>query len=128
MSSTANKITKFSLKKIKESLETERKIIEQELEKFAKKDEKIKDNWKTKFPSFNGSSGGHSLEDEAEEVQEYVDKLPIEYSLEIRLRDINLALEKIKTGKYGRCEKCKKPIAKERLKVYPEARTCTKCK
>jgi len=38
-----------------------------------------------------------------------------------------LALEKIKKAKYGKCEKCKKKITEERLKIYPEARTCNKC-
>jgi RNA polymerase-binding transcription factor DksA len=116
------------LKKIKDKLETERKTIEEELQRFAKKDGKLKDDWDTKFPKFDGGAGGQMLEDEAEEVEEYVTKLPIEYSLETRLKDINLALEKIKEGEYGKCEKCGKDIHKERLEVCPEARTCTKCK
>lgn len=68
------------------------------------------------------------MEDEAGEVEEYVTKLPIEYSLETRLRDIDSALKKIKSGEYGKCEKCGKAILKERLEVCPEARTCTSCK
>ena len=119
---------KSSLKKIKEKLETERKTIEEELRRFAKEDKKLKGDWDTEFPKFDGGAGGQMLEDEAGEVEEYVTKLPIEYSLETRLRDINLALEKIKTGGYGKCEKCGKSIPKERLEVCPEARTCTKCK
>jgi len=70
--------------------------------------------------------------------------LPIEYTLELRLKDVNLALEKInlstklevntersqsiKKDKYGICEKCGRKISKERLKIFPEARTCSKCK
>ena len=122
------KRTKFSLKKIKDKLEREKKVIEQELQRFAKRDEKLKDNWTTEFPKFNGGAGSQMLEDEAEEVEEYVAKLPIEYSLELRLRDINLALEKIKNRQYGKCEKCGKSINKERLKIVPEARFCLKCK
>ncbi len=119
---------KFSYDKIKDRLETEGKAIEKELQRFAVKDEKLKGDWDTKFPKFNGGSGGQLLEDEAEEVEEYVTKLPIEHSLETRLKDINLALEKIKKGNYGKCEKCGENIPKERLEVCPEARTCTKCK
>lgn len=119
---------KSSLKKIKERLEAERKTIEEELRRFAKEDKKLKGDWDTEFPKFDSGAGGQMLEDEAGEVEEYVTKLPIEYSLEIRLRDINLALEKMKTGGYGKCEKCGKSIPKERLKVCPEARTCTKCR
>lgn len=119
---------KFYLKKFKEKLEAEKTVIEEELQRFAEKDEKLKGDWDTKFPKFNGGAGGQMLEDGAEEVEEYVTRLPIEYSLETRLKDINLALEKIKEGKYGKCEKCGNRIPKERLEVAPEARTCTKCK
>lgn len=111
------------LKKIKEQLEAERKTIEEQLQRFAKKDEKLKGDWDSKFPKFDGG-----LEERADEVEEYSTRLSIEYSLENRLKDINLALEKIKRGQYGKCEKCGKEISKERLMVCPEARTCNKCK
>jgi DnaK suppressor protein len=119
---------KIFVKKFKEKLEAEKKVIEQELQGFAQKDEKLKDDWDTRFPKFDGGAGSQQLEDEAGEVEEYVSKLPIEYSLETMLRDINSALEKIKQGRYGKCEKCSKRISKERLEVAPEARTCTACK
>jgi RNA polymerase-binding transcription factor DksA len=54
--------------------------------------------------------------------------LPLEHSLEIKLKNINLALEKIGKEKYGVCEKCKKEIEEDRLMVYPDARFCLKCK
>jgi len=117
----------FSLKKIKKELEAKKNLIEQELQRFAKKDEELKGDWNTKFPKFNGSSGGNTLEEAADEVEEYITKLPIEHSLETRLKDIDSALERIEKGKYGKCEKCLKSIPKERLKIYPEARFCLKC-
>ena len=119
---------KSSLEKVKKRLETERKTIEEELQRFAKKDEKLKGDWDTMFPKFDSGAGGQMMEDEAGEVEEYVTKLPIEYSLETRLKDIDLALKKIEAGEYGKCESCGKGISKERLEVAPEARTCTKCK
>ena len=119
----------FFLKKIKEQLESKKRMLEEELEKFAKRDEKLKGDWDSKFPKFDGGeAGGGLLEKAADEVEEYATRLSIEYSLESRLRDINLALEKIKKGKYGKCEKCRKEISKARLKVCPEAKTCSKCK
>lgn len=117
-------MTKSFLKKIKEELEKKKKILEEELEKFAKKDKKLKGEWESKFPQFDGGK----LDEEADEVEEYSARLSIEYSLENRLRDINLALEKIKKNKYGICEKCGKKISQKRLKICPEARTCSKCK
>lgn len=123
-----NTMSKIFLEKTKERLEEERKQLEQQLKGFAKKDEVLQHDWDTKFPKFDSASGGQQLEDEAGEVEEYVSKLPVEYSLEERLKNINLALDKIKTGKYGYCEKCKQKISKERLEIMPEAKTCTACK
>ncbi|MBZ9571737.1 hypothetical protein KJA15_00125 [Patescibacteria group bacterium] len=115
-------------KKLKEKLEKEREIIQRELQKFAKKDVRLKGDWDTRFPYFNGEAGGAKMEKAANEVEEYETLLPIEYTLETKLKNINLALGKIKRGEYGICEKCRKPINIARLKVCPEARTCLKCK
>ena len=123
---TADK-NNLPLKKLEEKLKKKKISLEQELQKFAQKDKILKDDWDTKFPKFNGGSGGQMMEDEAQEVEEYTTKLPLEYNLELHLRDINLALEKIKKGNYGVCEKCGKKIKKERLLVCPEARFCGKC-
>lgn len=114
---------KLFLKQIKKNLEEKKKSLEEELQRFAKKDEKLKGDWDSKFPKFNGG-----IEEEADEVEEYSTRLSIEYNLENRLKDINLALEKIKKGKYGKCEKCGKEISQERLKICPEAKTCNRCK
>ncbi len=108
---------------IKEQLEKKKKILEEGLQRFAKKNEKLKGDWNSQFPKFDGG-----LEEGADEVEEYSTRLSIEYSLENRLQDINLALEKIKKGRYGKCEKCRKEIPIERLRVCPEAKTCSKCK
>jgi len=122
-------MNKKLIDELKEKMEKEAKSIEKELSKFAKKDDKVKGDWDTIFPRFNGGeSGSAALEKAADEVEEYSTLLPIEYSLEMKLKNINLALEKIKKGKYGICEKCGKEIDEERLKAFPEARTCNSCK
>jgi DnaK suppressor protein len=116
------------IKTLKEKLEGEKAGIEKELGKFAKKDQNLKGDWDTKFPNWGTESGGSSsLEKSADEVEEYVTLLPIEHSLELKLEGINSALEKIEKGSYGSCEKCKKDIEEERLKVTPEAKFCIKC-
>jgi len=121
-------ISKKLIQKLKSKLKEEKKSLEDELEKFAKQNREQKGDWKTSFPLFNGEVGGAALETGADEIEEYGTLLQMERNLENRLEDINLALKKIKAGKYGICEKCKKTINKERLKVYPEARKCSKCK
>jgi len=115
------------LKKIEEKLKKEKVSVEALLKEFAKKDKELKGGWNTIYPSFNGVSGGGLLETEADEFQEYESKLDVEHILELKLQDINLALEKIKKGKYGVCESCGKKISQKRLKVSPEARFCLKC-
>lgn len=116
------------LKELRRKLEKEKKEIEKELKKFAEKGE-VPQDWKTKFPAFNGGEAGSgALEKEADEVEEYETLLTIEQSLELKLKDISLALEKIKKGNYGICEKCKREIEVERLKIIPEARFCKQCK
>lgn len=114
-------------KELKEKLEKEKLAIEQELQKFADKDDNPKGDWDTKFPHLeNNASGGSAMETEADEVEEYERRLPIEHSLELKLTNINSALEKIGKNKYGLCEKCGKKIGEARLETIPEARFCQK--
>ena len=120
-------MNKDLLNELKKKLEQEKENIEKELTKFAEKDKNLKDDWDTRFPHHGGKSGSGSLEEEADEVEEYTTLLPIEYGLETKLKNINLALKKIEEGDYGKCEKCKEKIAEERLKAIPEASSCLKC-
>ena len=117
------------LEKIKTQLEKEKVSVEKELNKFAKEDIKPSGDWDTRFPKFDsGEAGSAALEKAADEVEEYSNLLPIEHALELRLKNIDSALKKIKIGKYGICEKCGKEIPIARLKASPEARFCLKCK
>jgi len=120
-------MNKKLLQELKEKLKEQKIAIKAELQKFAKEDKEIKGDWDTKYPKINGGAGSQALEDAADEVEEYATLLPIEHSLELRLKSIDSALEKIKKGKYGKCENCKKKILEERLKIYPEAILCSKC-
>ncbi len=116
------------IEQLKKKLEKEKEEIEKNLKTFAEKDKNLEDNWDARFPKWNGGGSSSDMETEADEVEEYSTLLPLEYALEIRLRNVNLALKKIKKGKYGVCERCGKEIAIKRLKIYPEARYCEKCK
>lgn len=112
------------LKKQKEKLEREKKKLEKQLSAFAKRSERVKGDWITSFPEFDGGN----LEEEADEVEEYGNLLSIAYTLELELKKIDESLEKMKKGRYGICEKCKKPISQARLKAYPQAVFCKKCR
>ena len=111
------------IEELKEKLEANKNSIQKELESFATEDPNLKHNWDTKYPNREDSD----KDDEADEVQEYDNKLSVEYSLELKLKDVNNALEKITEGNYGICEKCGKEISEERLQACPEAKTCLKC-
>jgi DnaK suppressor protein len=119
---------KKTVEEFKKNLEKERSALEGQLKTFATKDEKMKGDWDTKFPKLdNNVSGSSGLETAADEVEEYNSLLPVEYSLELRLQKINVALKRIGAGTYGKCENCKKDIPLERLKVSPESTFCLDC-
>lgn len=121
-----SRFTKKTIDEFKERLVEQRISVEKELATFSLRDKNIKGNWNAKYPRLDKNENV-DLEEEADEVEEYVIRLPIEHSMEKRLEDINKALEKIKKGTYGICEKCKKQIPLKRLKIYPEASLCLDC-
>jgi len=87
-------------------------------------EEKVKSLYKV--PEFG--SDIDSGDEEADETEEFGTQLSIAQLLKERLADIELALKKIKEGKYGICEKCGKKISLDVLKVVPESRLCKECK
>jgi RNA polymerase-binding transcription factor DksA len=66
----------------------------------------------------------HNADSDAEGLD--VD-LAVDAALRDELREINEALERITKGTYGKCERCQKPIAEERLEAIPYARYCIAC-
>lgn len=63
-----------------------------------------------------------AIERENEEVLSSLDE-----SLTEELRQIENALQRIETGKYGTCESCGEEISIKRLKAVPQANLCIKC-
>lgn len=118
------KFTKQFIEEQKEVLEKEKKRLEKELSFLAKRNQKIKGDWITNYPKF----GSGDLEEQTDEIEEYGNLLPVVSTLELELKKVQEALERIRKGKYGICDKCKKPILKARLRIYPQADSCTKCK
>jgi len=112
------------IEELKTKLEKEKASLEKELKSFATEDKDLKHNWDAKYP--NRENG--NMEEEADEMQEYDNLVSLEHNLELKLKDVTLALEKIEKGNYGTCEKCGKNIEEERLDAVPEAKLCMKCK
>jgi DnaK suppressor protein len=118
--------SKQFLKDLEGSLLQEKAKLEEELARFAKKDVKPIGDYDTVFPKFEEHASDQGVI--ADEVEEYDRLISIEHALEKRLQEVNLALERINQGKFGKCQNCKKEIPKERLKANPAATTCLKCK
>lgn len=120
-------MNKKDLQKFKERLEKTKEELEASLQTFASKDPNLKGDWDSRFPDFTRDPNVN-LEEEAGEVEEYLSRLPVEHSYELRLQAITEALERIKNGAYGTCANCKGRILRKRLNAYPEAKFCLKCR
>lgn len=117
-------IDEKTLAELKKALiEKKAKIIAQ-LAVFTTKNKDLKGDFDTKFEQV-----GDRPEENASEVEMYENDLGVEHQLEKDLADINEALNKIDKGAYGSCDNCGEPqaIDIERLKAFPEAKTCIKC-
>lgn len=107
-------LTEQELQLLKEQLEKEAGELEPAL-MAAKKDAEF------------GSDIDH-FDEEADEAEEFANNLGLRETLKERMADIELALEKMEKGGYGKCENCKNDISFEILKVNPESRLCKSCK
>lgn len=110
-------LDKKTIAELQEKLLIEKERLEGELGRFAKTTGTT-GGYETQFENI-----GTDPDENASEVEEYVDNLALEQNLEGQLKDVNDALEKMEKGTYGVCEKTGKEIGVERLKVYPAART-----
>ncbi|MGV9287389.1 TraR/DksA family transcriptional regulator [Streptomyces sp. NPDC003719] len=43
------------------------------------------------------------------------------------LADVEAALDRMAEGRFGSCHLCRRPIARERLMIVPQARYCARC-
>ena len=115
-----------TLKEFKKILTEEHERLVAELKSIASADPKTKENWNARYPQFEAEEqGSHvSLEEEADELEEYEVRLEAEHSLESRLLQVNKALERLTNNTFGKCLKCSKDIAAERLRANPAADFC----
>lgn len=105
------------LSELKEKLLAEKSRLEEALSKFATKTE-VPGEYETRMEAI-----GTDMDDNATEVEGYVDNIAVESNLEKELRDVLDALEKMEKGTYGICENTGQEIALDRLRAYPAART-----
>ncbi|MDP3763866.1 MAG: TraR/DksA C4-type zinc finger protein [bacterium] len=106
-------ISKEDLAKLEFILREEQETIEKEIESLGEND--------------MGSDTDHG-EEEADETEEVATHQGMISPLKDRLKDVNLALDKIGANAYGVCEDCSEEISLHLLKVDPESRLCKNCK
>ena len=107
----------------KAKLETEKSLLEKELENVGHKNPDDQSDWEADSPEDRDVS----LADEntvADASEEYGDNIAVLSALEKRYKDIKQSLSDIEGGKYGLCEACGKEIESDRLEANPSARTC----
>lgn len=112
------KHNKTFLEEMKQTLLREKKRIEKELGRFAKLTEE-EGNYETQFEDI-----GREPEDNAHEVETYQSDLALEKTFEGRLQEISDALDRIERGTYGISEVSGELIPEDRLRAFPEAKTC----
>lgn len=115
-------IDQKTLAELKKVLLEEKEKLEKNLEKIARPIDKRDGEYETNFERI-----GEDKDDNATEVEQYADSLPVETALENKLKDVIAALSRIEAGTYGFCENCQKEIDIERLRINPSAKTCIKC-
>ncbi len=102
------------LNEYKKELEATRAELLAEL----KKDEK---------PEDFGGDVDHG-EEEENETESFSEQVALGQSHKEQINDIDIALSKIETGKFGICEKCGREIEERVLRITPESRLCRACK
>jgi len=107
-------MTTEGIEKYKKKLEKERLLLLGELKE-------------TEKPTDFGDDVDH-FEEETEEGEAASNQAAVGSTLKSRLDEIDVALSKFQTGKYGICEMCGREIEPAILDIDPESRFCKSCK
>jgi len=99
---------------LKEKLEKEKKRLLKRLEKL------------NVLEDFGSDVG--DLDEEMDEAEELSVKLSEASVIRKRINEINYLINKINSGTYGLCDKCKKSINPQELEKEPELILCSVCR
>jgi DnaK suppressor protein len=115
---------KDAIFRIKTALEDEKRRLENELSRFAHRNQNAPNtDYSADFPNL-----GDKDDENASEVAQFSNNLSLEDELEKALRDVESALTHIKEGTYGTCKYCGAQIDELRLIARPTSTSCIKCK
>ncbi len=115
----------MDLNNYKTKLMVEKKLLEEELIGLGQVDKT--GDWKAIPENDLSNQEVEDFGDQADKATDFEERSSKLNLLELRLDDINKALEKIENKNYGNCEICGKKIEEDRLEVNPAAPTCKEC-
>ncbi|OGN00945.1 MAG: hypothetical protein A3B91_00230 [Candidatus Yanofskybacteria bacterium RIFCSPHIGHO2_02_FULL_41_29] len=113
---------KEELKKLLENLNNRVKEIDNELASIATENPLVRGDFNVRVEDV-----GQSQEDAAQEAGELDRQQALVNTLETERKDVITTINKIKSGEYGRCEKCSTDINPARLRAMPAALFCIGC-
>lgn len=107
----------------KTKLEEEKAILISELSAIGRIVDENTGTWEVVVPAITEEidSDPNSNADRFEDYEANTSKLK---ALTGRLADINTALARMESGKYGTCEVCNNKIEEDRMEANPAANTC----
>lgn len=107
---------------LRAKLESEKKLLEEELGRLGTKNPDAPGDWVTGKPA--GEEFGADRTDNAGVIEEMHENNASMNELEGRYNNVTRALEKFSSGTYGVCEVSGHDIEIARLEANPAARTC----
>jgi len=108
----------------KKLLEEEKTKLLKELSTVAKQDPTSPNGWEATETDLDSDSADEN--EVADEIEELGENEAIVDKLASQLKQVELALGKIKDGTYGKCNICGEDIPEKRLEANPSATTCIK--
>ena len=113
-------MNKKDLENFKKKLLDEKAELETELSAIGEKSSGSKNGWEASTRDMEVDTADEN--EVADKLEEYEGNAGILSQLDGQLNEVNAALDRIEKDKYGICEKCGKPIEKDRLEANPSAR------
>ncbi len=111
-----------NIEKFKEILTNQKAQLEVDLSGVGRRDPKNPNDWEATVTDLDILPADEN--DVADMFEELEENKALINALEAQLREVNSALEKIDTDKFGVCEVCDKEIEDDRMNANPSAKTC----
>ena len=113
-------MNKKDIEGLKKRLIAEKTELETELSSVGQRSSSNPNIWEANTGGMEIDSADEN--EVADKFEEYEGNSGILSQLESQFLEVRAALDRIEKGTYGMCEKCGKPIEKERLEASPTAR------